>query len=127
MLLVRNTPQKKLIFEIVNGSHEHLNAYQIYELALMKIPNISLGTVYRNLNFLFEKNKIRRLKMDDGTYRFDRNTRHGHFICNRCNRIIDVYDNRFDNISSIDENEVIDYEISFNGICRECLGKEGIK
>lgn len=117
---MRNTKQKNLIFEIVNNSYDHLNAYQIYEIARKEISNISLGTVYRNLSNLVEENKIREIEVD-GTLRFDRNDIHVHFICNKCSGIIDVFDGVLDNNEYIDGNLVMDYDIKIKGICKKCM------
>ena len=55
---MRNTKQKDLILKIINNSCSHPNTNEIYELAREEIPNISLGTVYRNLNRLVDLNQI---------------------------------------------------------------------
>ena len=61
MGLYRNTKQSALILNIINESSDHLTASMIYEKARCIIPNISLGTVYRNLNSLYDANKIRKV------------------------------------------------------------------
>ena len=55
---MRNTKQNSLIFNIINNSYSHLDAYSIYELCKKEIPNISLGTVYRNLTSLVNNHKM---------------------------------------------------------------------
>lgn len=117
---MRNTKQRNLIYEIINNSYDHLNAYQVYEIAKEDIPNISLGTVYRNLSYLVCDNKIREIEVD-GTLRFDRNDRHAHFICNKCDSIIDVYDSILGDDKFINGNLVSDYEIKLKGICKKCM------
>lgn len=117
---MRNTKQRNLIYEIINNSYDHLNAYQVYEIAKEDIPNISLGTVYRNLSYLVCDNKIREIEVD-GTLRFDRNDIHAHFICNKCDSIIDVYDSILGDDKFIDGNLVSDYEIKLKGICKKCM------
>ena len=121
---MRNTRQKNLIFEIVNNSYDHFNAYQIYELARKEISNISLGTVYRNLSSLVEDNKIRKIKVS-GVDRFDRDDRHAHFICSECGNIIDVFDNILSSDKYIDGNLVIDYDVKLKGICKKCMEGNG--
>ena len=121
---MRNTRQKDLIFEIINNSYDHLNAYQVYEMAKNEIPNISLGTVYRNLSNLVRDNQIREIEVD-GMHRFDRNDRHTHFLCNECEAIIDICDSVLGDCKYIDGNLVMDYEIKLKGICRKCMeGKD---
>ncbi|MGM9881622.1 MAG: Fur family transcriptional regulator [Bacilli bacterium] len=117
---MRNTKQRNLILSIVEDSTSHLDAYQIYDLCKKVIPNISLGTVYRNLGNLVDSGLIVRLKVFD-TYRYDKNTRHSHFICNKCHKIIDIFDDNYANIKYIGDNLVTDYEIKYKGICRECM------
>ena len=106
---MRNTKQRDCIFDIVNSSYNHLNAYQIYDIAKKVIYNISLGTVYRNLAWLSEHNKVRTIVVD-GIVRYDRNVVHDHFICNECKNIIDIPRNDNSN-NYIDGNLVIDYDV----------------
>lgn len=126
---MRNTKQKNLIFEIINNSYDHLSAYEVYDIARIDMPNISLGTVYRNLSNLVKDGKIREIEVD-GTLRFDRNDKHAHFICNICGDIVDVFNNIVDDNNYIDGNLVMDYEIKLRGICKKCVGgneNNGIK
>lgn len=126
---MRNTKQKNLILEIVNNSHEHLSAYQIYEKARSEISNISLGTVYRNLSSLVSNGQIRKMEID-GFDRYDKNDNHAHFICNNCGDIIDVFDSILNDNKYIYGNLIMDYEIKLKGICKKCIGgndNDGIK
>ena len=121
---MRNTKQKELILDIINHSYSHPNAQSIYEDCRRKIPNISLGTVYRNLNLLVNNSMIKRIKMPDNTDRYDKIfPNHAHFICIRCGKVIDL-DNIDQKFDMINNNKVLDYEISFKGICKDCLDKE---
>lgn len=121
---MRNTKQKELVLNIINRSYTHPTAQEIYQIARGNLPNISLGTVYRNLNLLVDSNSIKRIKMPDNIDRYDHIiNNHAHFLCLRCNNVIDL-DKIDDKIDMIDNNKVLDYEISFKGICYECLNKE---
>lgn len=121
---MRMTKQKKLVFEIVNNSYEHLTAYEIYQKCKEQIPSISLGTVYRNLNLLCDLKKIKKLEMKDKTERFDNiKEKHSHFICEKCHKIIDLKDN-ITLTSDVSNHKVTDYEIKFYGICENCLKEE---
>lgn len=122
---MRKSKQKDLILEIINNSYNHPNAYMIYEKCKEKIPNISLGTVYRNLNSLVLSFKIKRIKMPNNIDRYDRiNDFHAHFVCLKCNQIYDLksINNLFEN--NLNGNKVLDYEISLRGICKKCLDIE---
>ena len=59
MKKTRNTRQRGIILEILRRTHEHPTAEMIYRDARRALPNISLGTVYRNLNFLRDHGAVR--------------------------------------------------------------------
>lgn len=121
----RNTKQRELILSIVNHSYLHPNAYDIYELCKERLPNIILGTVYRNLNSLVEDGCISVVSIDDNTLRYDIVLdKHAHFMCIECGCILDVYHTYFDDKFHLDGNLVMDCEINFKGICSKCLQKE---
>ncbi len=87
----RYSRQREEILKIVLSTDLHPTADWIYEHVREIIPNISLGTVYRNLNLLVDEHKINRLVMDDGVVRYDGNLReHHHFICTKTGKIIDI-------------------------------------
>ena len=122
---MRNTRQRNCIFDIVNNSYEHLTAYQVYDKAKQVISNISLGTVYRNLNMLVEEKNARRLKATNGIDRFDNTkTQHHHFVCMKCGKYYDVFDKI--ELKNLEENYGIikNYETQINGICNDCLKEE---
>ncbi len=122
---MKNTKQKILVLDIVNNNRCHSNAEDIYNIARKTIPNISLGTVYRNLNSLVEEKHIKRIKMDDGIDRFDNMIYpHDHFICTKCNTIIDVDEVNHCDFKEISGNKVMSYEIYYKGICKNCLEEE---
>ena len=120
---MRNTKQRKLILDIVNNSFLHPTAYDIYELCKKEISDISLGTVYRNLNILSRNLEIKRLKMPDNVDRYDKNLEHSHFVCVKCLKIVDIHNKYLEEINFIDGNEILDYEIKFKGICKKCKEK----
>lgn len=121
---MRNTKQKSLILEIINNSDSHPSAESIYNECKKIIPNISLGTVYRNLNQLVDLNVIQRIKMKNNIDRYDRLDEHVHFICIKCNRIIDIYEKANINFKQlIGNNKILNCKISFEGICEECQNK----
>ena len=73
------------------NSKDHPRADWVYDQVRQEIPNISMGTVYRNLNSLAKSGDIRQLDIADGTSRFDGNTEdHYHFRCEQCGHIFDL-------------------------------------
>jgi len=125
---LRNSKQCDLILDIINNSYIHPTALEIYTIARTKIDNISLGTVYRNINKLKEMGKIRCIKTFDNIDRFDRKIdNHSHLICIKCNKIIDIKKDFLKGCTDIDNNKILDCEVVFTGICQACLKKEGEK
>lgn len=120
---MKQTKQRKEILSIVNNSCDHLDAYSIYNEAKKVIPNISLGTVYRNLHDLCEIELIKSLKVGDVVW-YDRNTKHHHFVCDKCHKIYDIFDLQWPKIENLSGNKITDYEILFKGICKDCQKEE---
>lgn len=123
---MRNTKQKNLVLEVINNSYNHLSANEVYNACRNIISNISLGTVYRNLNYLVESNLIKRIKMNDNIDRYDRLDNHIHFICNKCNKIFDIYDYSLKINENLKGKKVLGSKIVLEGICEECQKKEDI-
>lgn len=120
----RNTNQRRLIYEVLKSTDTHPTADWIYERVRKEIPNISLGTVYRNLKVLKEEGKI--IEISDGKQsRFDARTdKHFHFKCISCNGIFDV---DADSLIEIDRTKLErmgffmeDVDVVFTGICIKC-------
>ena len=121
---MKSTRQRNVILDIINNSHSHLDAYGVYEKAREKIPNISLGTVYRNLKILENAHLIDVVYDGTDKVRYDKSKPHQHFICTKCHKIIDIYDLDFKKINTYKNNIVMNYKIVLEGICEECQKEE---
>jgi Fur family peroxide stress response transcriptional regulator len=87
----RGSKQRDTILRVVMNSNDHPRADWVYDQVRREIPNISMGTVYRNLKSLAKSGEIRQLDLADGTSRFDgNNDSHYHFRCEKCGRIFDL-------------------------------------
>ena len=87
----RGSKQRDTILRVVKNSKDHPRADWVYDEVRKEIPNISMGTVYRNLKTLAKSGDIRQLELADGTSRFDGNTdSHYHFRCEKCGHIFDL-------------------------------------
>ncbi|MCQ2450951.1 MAG: transcriptional repressor [Clostridia bacterium] len=82
--------QREAILKVLKNSKAHPSASFIYEEVRKEIPNISLGTVYRNLAELGKSGEILEISVGDGTERYDGDiSPHIHFACRKCGKIID--------------------------------------
>jgi len=123
MKAVRNTQQKELVKEIVIEACDHPTADMIYERAQNKLPNISLGTVYRILRQLTDENVIVEIPVNDAPSRFDKTlVSHSHFVCDKCGKVEDIWFNIQDVISDINfnGNEIKTSQVLFKGTCDKC-------
>lgn len=122
--------QREKILEYVLNSCEHPTAKMVYENIRQSIPNISLGTVYRNLNKLSELGKIKKIPIPNHQDRFDKTIiNHCHIHCIKCHETKDIsIDNNlklYENIENMTAYKLISYDIVFEGICNDCFKLEG--
>lgn len=88
---LRYSRQRERIYEYLSHAVEHPSAEMIFQALRPEIPNLSLGTVYRNLNLLEQLGKIRRVSTCRGNERYDAICHdHAHFICQECDTILDL-------------------------------------
>lgn len=118
--------QRESIKEFLAGTTEHPTADTVYMHMREIYPNISLGTVYRNLSLLSNTGEIIKISCGDGSDRFDGNIHpHNHFICRKCNHVYDLEMESIEHITNI-ANESFTGEVEghityFYGTCGECL------
>ncbi|MFV0393275.1 MAG: Fur family transcriptional regulator [Coprobacillaceae bacterium] len=126
MQKTRYSKQRELIYNNLKSRRDHPTAEDIYASLKQENPALSLGTVYRNLNFLTEAKLVRKLQVGEQTIHFDADLQpHYHFICQKCNNIhdIDAHDIQSvisDEIRKHTSHIVLDTNITLSGICVEC-------
>ncbi len=112
------------IFELIDQSHDHMTAEQIFFAIKEKYPAVVMATVYNNLNSLYEQGKIRKISMEGQPDRYDRNTRHDHLICRSCGKLSDI---TLSGLTAQLEQQVgfpIEaYDLRIQYICPECRRK----
>ena len=116
--------QREAILNVLRGTNTHPTAAWIYEKTREVIPNISLGTVYRNLAALTEAGDILCLDVGDGQEHFDGDiTSHLHLHCKGCKNIADV-ELASDPFVTLAEDKGFNSKISayvIYGYCKECI------
>jgi Fur family ferric uptake transcriptional regulator len=101
---------------------------ELYELVRRRLPKISLGTVYRNLDLLAEMGKIQKLDLSGGEARFDGNVdAHYHVRCIRCGRVDDLHGVPprlvIDRPSEAAGYRILGHRLEFVGVCPHCQGR----
>lgn len=125
MAATRYSKQREAIRTYLLSTKQHPTAEIVYENIQQSFPNISLGTVYRNLNFLVEHGDALRLDFGDGVDHFDGNTKsHNHFFCKSCGSVIDLEMDPINHINQIAnagfKGNIQGHTIYFYGICEHC-------
>jgi Fur family ferric uptake transcriptional regulator len=126
----RNTQQRQVILEELRRLRTHPTASELYEQVRQRLPKISLGTVYRNLELLNQAGLIRKLEFSGAEARFDGEvTDHYHVRCTVCGRLQDVpefdTDLRRRQIDSLCGFEILGHRLEFFGICPGCRDSTG--
>ena len=122
----RKTRQLEIVWHEVAGDNSHPTADQIYRRVRRHIPNISLGTVYRNLQKLVAEGKLQVLTLGR-TQHFDPlGDSHEHFICQTCGRVYDILVGKDEEIlpASLPQGGFIvtSHRLTFFGECKSCSG-----
>ena len=123
---LRMTQQRQVILEELRNVNTHPSADEIYEMVRKRLPRISLGTVYRNLEILCASGEIQKLEFGCSLKRFDGvATDHYHIRCLDCDRVIDAPPG-FDvcvthELSKYTDFKIIGHKLEFIGICQACL------
>jgi len=117
--------QRKLIIDELKKLKSHLTADELYNILRKKMPKISMGTVYRNLEIMSEAGIIKKLEHSTQK-RFDGDTTpHYHFRCKNCGHVydIDFFESEKINkvINSEKEHNITGFNLEFEGICKNCL------
>ena len=126
---MRRSRQREAIIRVLSGTTSHPTAEWVYEEVKKEIPNVSLGTVYRNLKLLKERGEILELEQTGQFRRFDGNAaNHYHFRCGGCGRVFDIDEPL---VRGIDERverntgfQVWHHRLEFRGLCRDCQKKK---
>ncbi|MDC7238777.1 MAG: transcriptional repressor [Spirochaetales bacterium] len=120
------TNQRKVIIDALKSSKAHPSADMVYDYVRARIPNVSLGTVYRNLESMYQSSMIVKIETPGGQKRFDFNTEpHPHFHCEKCGKIEDVPFELHapvpDEASEWMKRRVITSStLNYRGLCEEC-------
>ena len=126
---LKKSRQRDAILMFLKDRKDHPTADTVYENVRKEYPNISLGTVYRNLTLLSEMGTIQKLRMGStAPDRFDYNSApHYHFLCRECGSVLDL---EIDNLESVDTfagvhfaGKIEGHVAYFYGLCPECAKK----
>ena len=121
--------KRDAILSYLRSTNEHPSAEMVFTKLKPEIPDLSMGTVYRNLNLFKQQGLAVSVATLKGVERFDGNTEpHVHFFCQDCDAVIDLMDMQVpESLKSVAETccggSVTDCQLSFTGLCKNCQTK----
>jgi len=121
----RKSQQRERILHLLEQTDTHPTADWIYSQLKEEIPELSLGTVYRNLKILLEQGHIQKLPFGSTYDRFEaRREPHYHLVCEQCGTVSDFEMPLYDEINRRAQKsstfKVMRHRIDFFGICDTC-------
>ena len=126
---LRTTQQRTIILEELRNRKDHPSADEIFSRVKKRLPRISLGTVYRNLEILSQLGEIQELKLSGSLKRYDWNpNKHYHIRCVNCDRVDDApiapLNQIEDDLYQATVFEIIGHNLEFTGLCPDCTKKD---
>jgi Fe2+ or Zn2+ uptake regulation protein len=127
--LQRDTRQRRAVLEVLQSLTSHPTATELHRLVRRRLPRISLGTVYRNLEALTKAGRARKLESGHREARFDGNcSGHYHVRCLECGRVADVHgasaEVRPEQVARSTGYRILGHRLEFVGICPGCRERE---
>lgn len=120
---MRQSRQRDAILHTVKSTNSHPSADWVYDSVRKEIPNVSLGTVYRNLGQLVDTNNLKAFNYN-GMVHYDALLNdHQHFYCHECSGIFDINVDEKDFISRINDTTthlITDFQLILTGLCNNC-------
>ena len=119
--LRRNSKKRSAILECIQSTTCHPTADWIFQQLKPAIPDLSLGTVYRNLTVLRQQGEIISVGFNGGMEHFDGDLHpHAHFFCKNCGKVTDIMDAPLPTPIEVD-GTVENVALTYHGKCKTCL------
>ena len=117
------------ILDALRGTTVHPTAEWVYEQLKPHYPDLSLGTVYRNIKKFCADDVVKSVGVINGQEHFDADmSTHSHLVCQDCGAVVDIFEVFFDRDRRSDLEDkyrvsIQQEEVIFKGICKNCLDK----
>ncbi len=130
MASLKYSRQRECIKSFLLSRYDHPTADTIYMNVRKEFPNISLGTVYRNLALLASLGEIIKITVD-GADRFDAHVEpHSHFICKNCHQVLDLHVENEELIQAQAQKnfpgQIEGHVVQYFGLCSTCLKEQQV-
>lgn len=123
--MIRMTNQRRAILDALKQQGNHPTADEVYKIVRRRLPRISLGTIYRNLEIMADEGLVQKFKIGQGPFYYDSELKeHYHIRCLKCEKIDDVMFSLredLDRTASLKSHyQVLGHSIQFHGYCPGC-------
>jgi len=125
----RFSKQREAVMAVLDKKNYHPTVDEIYDMVKKQYAQVSLATIYRNVEQLSQMGKIWKIEIPEGPARYDGNMeKHYHIRCTKCGNVNDVWFkgnmNKIINLKNIEKKfSITGYRIEFEGICDSCNNK----
>ena len=117
----KNSRQRSAILACIKSTTCHPTADWVFKALKPEMPELSLGTVYRNLNVLRQEGEIMSVGFNGGMEHFDGDVHpHAHFFCGTCGSVSDLMDVPLPPLPEMASGTVNAVALTFHGTCRDC-------
>jgi len=125
---IRSTKQRQAILDVFSDEQVHLSADEVYLLVKPTQPNISLGTIYRNLDLLTRIGALTQFILADGTRKYEKtSSHHHHLVCINCGETKNIpgcpLDREIKGYSKENEFHIVRHSFEIYGYCSSCQTK----
>ena len=126
---VRITPQRVAMLEFLAIVDTHPTAEEILTELTREYPQVSVATVYNNLNLFIKEGVVKELMYGDSASRYDFDLgQHYHAVCDVCGKVVDLYYPILDDVEKAAEQltgfKVRGHRMEVYGVCPDCQKKE---
>lgn len=123
----RMTLQRRILLEEIRAMHSHPTADEVYARVRRRLPRVSLGTIYRNLETLCRAGVIQKLELAGAPRRYDGTTEaHYHVNCLSCGKVQDIRLEPPENLEEAARQacgfQIVGHTLKFHGLCPQCAG-----
>lgn len=122
---IKPSPQRMAIMTYLLEHKTHPTIEEIYKSLSLDMPTLSKTTIYNTLKLFVENGAASMLTINEKTTCYDYDTSpHAHFICKKCNKVTDLFygvENMIPSRQEIEGNIIVDMQVYYRGICKDCL------
>lgn len=127
----RLTGQRQLLLELIAEQGGHLDANELFRLARLRNPRLSLATVYRTVALLRDLGLVDEVHLGEEHHHYELKPphEHGHIVCVSCGRVVEFASPLLSDLKAMAARqygfEITEVQVDLTGLCAACLAAQG--